>query len=281
MNTNGSHGAPSHRAFIGDPSRYSRLGTLIFNALVLFGLEDDDYLLDIGCGSLRVGKFAIPFLLPGRYYGIEPEQWLIDTAIENEIGDSIIAIKQPVFSNDADFTLSTFGRQFDRILAYSIFEHASRSQISRCLAEAAKVMAPNSIFMATYMSGDKDYTGTEWAYPRRIAYTPETMNRLVEEQDLVCKCIDWLSFAEGPAAGKQRWLAISRRQDTPVDTQLSTLSLPFLAEQVETLKQRLGRVEGDPFYRLGVKVVRLMRRIRRPFSKPGVQQTRRPPNRRR
>ena len=30
-------------------------------------------LLDFGCGSLRLGRMAIPYLLEGHYFGIEPE----------------------------------------------------------------------------------------------------------------------------------------------------------------------------------------------------------------
>ena len=45
-------------------------------------------LLDIGCGSLSGGRFAIRFLAPGHYFGIEPEAWLIEEATTHELDDS-------------------------------------------------------------------------------------------------------------------------------------------------------------------------------------------------
>src|SRR5438128_572554 len=43
-----------------------------FNLLTRLGLREEDYLLDIGCGALRAGRLFITYLLPGRYFGVEP-----------------------------------------------------------------------------------------------------------------------------------------------------------------------------------------------------------------
>ena len=120
-----------------------------FNLLTFLGLRGDHYLLDIGYGSLRAGVLFIPYLLSGRYYGLEPEKWVVDEAIENDIGEEAIRMRQPVFSHDDNYTISTFDRQFDFLLAQSVFSHAPESQIRRCLAEARKVMGKESCFPAT------------------------------------------------------------------------------------------------------------------------------------
>jgi hypothetical protein len=60
-------------------------------------------------------------MAPGHYYGIDPNQWLIDEGIRHELGTQIFEVKRPVFSNDTGFNLSVFGRKFDFLMAQSIF----------------------------------------------------------------------------------------------------------------------------------------------------------------
>ena len=109
-------------------------GVIQFDLLTRLGLREDHHLLDIGCGSLAVGRLLIPYLLPGRYFGLEPEEWLVGEGIANELGEDIQHVKRPTFSHDRNFTLTVFGRKFDYLVAHSIFTHASPAQISRLMA---------------------------------------------------------------------------------------------------------------------------------------------------
>jgi hypothetical protein len=196
-----------YRSHVGPPERYDLIGAMQFNLLTFLGLRETHYLLDIGCGSLRGGRLFIPYLLPGRYYGIEPDQWLIDDGVKNELGQDMVRIKQPVFSNDANFTLTSFGRSFDFLLAQSIFTHAAQSHIRRCLSEAAQVMTPSSIFAATIFRGQTDYEGAEWREADALTYRLETMQGLARQQGLICLPIGW------PHPSGQFWLAFARPEN--------------------------------------------------------------------
>lgn len=178
-----------------------------FCLMFFLGLKQDDYLLDVGCGSLRAGRLLITYLLPGHYYGIEPNQWAIDVVLAEELGPEFMRIRRPVLSNDAGFNLSAFGREFDFILAHSIFTHATRAQIEKCLAEAAKTLGSGGIFAATYSAGGEDYGGDEWAWPHCIAYRPQTMMRFVGDAGLVARHLDWPLF---DAKGGHKLLLIAR-----------------------------------------------------------------------
>lgn len=202
--------ASYYRAHVGPPERYDLLGAMQFNLLTFLGLREKDYLLDIGCGSLRGGRLLIPYLLPGRYYGIEPEQWLIDDGIKNEIGQDLVRIKKPTFSNDSNFTLTLFARTFDFLLAQSIFTHAPQPLIRRCLAEAAQVMAPTAIFAATIFLGNEDYTGSEWQADIGLPYRLQTMQALARAHQLVCLPIGW------PHPSGQTWLAFGHAAHSQV-----------------------------------------------------------------
>lgn len=184
-------GSHHYRAFVGPPNKYDIVSAMQFNLLTALGLREHHYLLDVGCGSLRGGRLFIPYLLPDRYFGIEPEHWLLEEGIEKELGKDLVNIKRPVFSHVADFTLSIFRRKFDFILAQSIFSHASQAQVRICLSEAKLVMRPACIFAATFFEGETNYSGDEWSYPDMVTYTLQHMIELAKEQDLVCRPLGW------------------------------------------------------------------------------------------
>lgn len=191
-----------HRAFIGPTGEYDISAASQFNLLTLLGLREHHTLLDIGCGALRSGRLFIAYLQPDRYFGIEPNRWLLDAAIRHEVGRDLIAIKRPTFHHTETFQLGVFGRTFDFLLAHSIFTHASQDQIRTCLGEARKVMTPSSLFLATYAPGEASYEGDAWLYPEMCRYTAETMRALAEEQGLACEEIGWPHI-------RQRWVALS------------------------------------------------------------------------
>jgi hypothetical protein len=51
-----------------------------------------------------------------HYYGIGPNQWLIDDGIKHQLGAELSQLKRPVFSNDSEFNLGVFGREFDFLI---------------------------------------------------------------------------------------------------------------------------------------------------------------------
>lgn len=176
-----------YRAFVGPPDRYDLIAALQFGLMVMLGLRDYHTLLDIGCGSLRAGRLFIPYLQPERYYGVEPERWLVTEGIQNELGQDLIQIKKPSFLYVDDFSFTQFGVNFDFLMAQSIFSHAALSDIRLCLEKAKSCMEPHSIFAATFVEGKKDYQGSEWVYPGIVRYQPQTIKQLVQAMDLVCE----------------------------------------------------------------------------------------------
>jgi cyclopropane fatty-acyl-phospholipid synthase-like methyltransferase len=181
----------SYREYVGWPEGWDVLSAMQFSLLTFLGLRENQNVLDIGCGSLRTGRLLIPYLLPGHYFGIEPQKWLIEEGIKNECGADLIKIKKPIFSYDSNFTCTAFGKQFDYIFAHSIFTHSSQQQIKRCLSEVKQCMKADSIFSATFMKGESNYSGEKWVYPECITYTLEYMTQIINESGLKCQTIEW------------------------------------------------------------------------------------------
>src|SRR5215470_795681 len=97
---------PKYKSFVHqNTDHYDSLGRSQFELLRLFGLTEASYLLDIGCGSLSGGRFAIRFLAPGYYVRIEPEAWVIEDATAHELGRELQNAKKPTCSHNRDFNL--------------------------------------------------------------------------------------------------------------------------------------------------------------------------------
>jgi SAM-dependent methyltransferase len=251
----GRAGDRTYRAWVGPPQNYDLVAAMQFNLLCSLGLREYHYLLDIGCGSLRGGRLFIPYLLPGRYFGIEPEQWLIDEGLNGELGGDIVRVKRPTFRNDEDFRLSVFGRSFDYILAQSIFSHAPQEDIRTCLSEARRVLVPGGVFAATFWEGRRDYEGKDWAYPTKVSYRLESMVRMASEPGLDCRKIEW------PHPSGQTWLLLGRREDAARLKELTELvEAAGVREQLAATRARLSRLEQHPAIRVWRATRRVVRR---------------------
>ena len=101
--------AKHYSAYVGPPAEYDFMGATQFRLLTTLGLRETHQLLDFGCGSLRAGRLFIPYLSAGKYFGVEPNSWLVKEAITHEIGQDQIRLKSPTFLHNDDFTVTEFG----------------------------------------------------------------------------------------------------------------------------------------------------------------------------
>lgn len=175
-------------------------------------MRETHYLLDIGCGSLRGGRFLMMYLLQNHYFGVEPEKWLIEDGIKFEVGKDLINLKKPTFDYNSDANLGVFDKQFDFILAHSIFFHANKSWIEKCLKEAQKVLKDDGIFMATVKFSENngrndDDMSIQWEYPASKYYTIPTFKRMVDNAKLVMDITDLIH----PFGNHISWLVIKHR----------------------------------------------------------------------
>ncbi len=90
-------GDAHYRAYVGPPEDYDLIAAMTFNLLTTLGLRQHHSLLDVGCGSLRIGRLLIPYLNRGKYFGVEPNEWLVKEGIKRELGEALLQIKHPTF----------------------------------------------------------------------------------------------------------------------------------------------------------------------------------------
>jgi SAM-dependent methyltransferase len=189
--SNLSIGDHHYMAYVGSPALYDVIGASQFRLLCTLGLRAHHRVLDFGCGSLRAGRLFISYLNEGCYYGIDPNEWLINDAIKNEIGEDLIRIKKPFFGYNDDFTLGSFDVNFDYIISNSIFTHSGSEQVIKGLKSFKAGLAPEGIIAASFMEGSIDYTGSEWVYPEVITFRRSTILEFAQTAGLFATPIPW------------------------------------------------------------------------------------------
>ena len=185
-------GDPQYRAYVGPPEDYDLVAAMAFNLLTTLGLRQHDSLLDVGCGSLRIGRLLIPYLNRGKYFGIEPNEWLVHEGIRRELGETLVQIKRPTFFfSDSPDTITQAKVAFDFALAQSIFSHCGLDLIRGWLSAISRSLAQDGVLVATFLFGEEDSTQTGWIYPECVNYRPATLERAAEDVNLRFEILDW------------------------------------------------------------------------------------------
>lgn len=202
-------GDEHYTAFVGPPEQFDFMGATQFRLLSALGLRSGHKLLDLGCGSLRSGRLFIPYLNEGCYYGLEPNKWLVEDAIKNQIGDDIVRIKQPVFLHHEDFSLTEFDTKFDFILAQSIFSHAGPDIINRCFRNFRDSLNEDGLVIATFVECalfKSSFTGSGWVYPDVVAYRRPEIKNFAESTGFCTTQIPWYH-------PRQHWYLFAKRRE--------------------------------------------------------------------
>ena len=155
--------AESH--FLGGPTwTFERVGRHGLEVLLEEGLTPSSRVLDVGCGALRLGYWLMRLLDPGHYFGIEPNQEMLNVGLRELVEPEVVERAEARFSANDDFDFSVFGETFDFVIARSIWTHASRAQISAMLASFAATAAPNGVFLASYYPASPWFTVAQRRY---------------------------------------------------------------------------------------------------------------------
>jgi SAM-dependent methyltransferase len=185
-------GDPHYRAYVGPPEDYDLIAAMTFNLLTTLGLRQHHSLLDVGCGSLRIGRLLIPYLNRGKYFGVEPNNWLVEAGIEQELGKDVVQIKRPTFFFSASpETVVQAKVSFDFALAQSIFSHCGLDLIRGWLSAISQSLADDGALVATFLPAQEDSTRTGWIYPECVNYQPETLEKAAAEVNLRFEILNW------------------------------------------------------------------------------------------
>jgi len=185
-------GDPHYRAYVGPPEDYDLIAAMTFNLLTTLGLRQHHSLLDVGCGSLRIGRLLIPYLNQGKYFGVEPNEWLVEEGINGELGQSLVEIKRPTFLfSESPTSIVQAESAFNFAVAQSIFSHCGLDLIKGWLSAISRSLAKDGALVATFLPGEQDAAQTGWIYPECVNYRQATLERAATEVNLRFEILDW------------------------------------------------------------------------------------------
>lgn len=203
-----------HRMFVAwqpDPWGGDRHGAEVLEILKRHGLKPEHRLLDFGCGSLRVGRWLIDYLDPDRYFGIEPETWLVEMAKLEEVPGDTWKAKRPTFDGNGDWNLDVFGLEFDYVVVSDVLLHAAHWQLDRVVRGMSAVLAPDGIGLGDILYVEErpepHHEGDEWLYPNVALHYPDCLAAPAAVWGLKCEAVDVI----GRSGLSLHWLKFTRQ----------------------------------------------------------------------
>lgn len=132
-------------------SLWEEYGVWQLDGLKQLGMSPSHRLLDVGCGAMRLGVYAVDYLEGGNYYGVDAFPPYIETG--RRLAAATGLTKRFSLLASKAFEFDRFGVQFDYANAQSVLTHLSGEECHACMAALRKVMKPGGVFFFTYLVG--------------------------------------------------------------------------------------------------------------------------------
>ncbi len=140
--------AGRHREITG--GWWEETGRLQLSLLRAEGLTPTDTLLDIGCGALRLGRKAVPYLDHGQYWGTDASAALMRRGWELELDPTAQARLPPEqLVEDTGFAFPGLPRDIAYAIAFGVFTHLPAASLSACLSAVAARLPRLEAFLFT------------------------------------------------------------------------------------------------------------------------------------
>jgi SAM-dependent methyltransferase len=194
-----------HQAAIGGGDNWDEHGTLQRDFLISQGLKPEHRLLDIGCGTGRLARKAVPYLDIGKYCGVDISQAAID-ACYSVLNSEALLDRLPYFQvGEIPITV-----KFDYLWSFSVFIHLPHDIMESVMRRAAEAMHPESRFYWAYAPEPKSYRSGM----KQFRHTLRDYQKAAESAGLTFADVpDWIAKAghtQGRWSGNQK-VAVSRR----------------------------------------------------------------------
>jgi hypothetical protein len=184
-------GGEGPRGFVG--GLWYEMGELQFKFLLEQGLRPEHTLLDIACGSLRLGNRVIPFLDAGNYLGIDIKEDLIEHGKRVELGNTLCEVKRPEFVVSGSFEFNKFSKTSDFAVAQSLFSHLIKDDIALCLTNLSQHRKARTVLYATFFEVDASVANPAISHPHGVfQYARDEMEEIGRRADWRIEYIgDW------------------------------------------------------------------------------------------
>ena len=119
-------------------------------ALLAAGMTPDDHLLDIGCGALRLGHKAVPYLKPGHYWGTDASLALMRHGRLTELSDPTL-LPEDHLIEDAAFTFPGIPGSITLAIAFGVFTHLPAPALATALTNLGRFPALRAALFTVFL----------------------------------------------------------------------------------------------------------------------------------
>ncbi len=145
-----------HRDIVG--GRWDETGRVQMGLLRDHGLQPHHHLLDIGCGSLRLGCKAVPYLDPGHYWGTDLSADLMQRGYEEELADPS-RLPRAQLIEDPDFNFAGIPDTITHALCFAVLTHLPQPYLHRCLSQVrSRFPALEKLLFTLFLAPDNTAT---------------------------------------------------------------------------------------------------------------------------
>jgi len=173
-----------HRNWVGDPAHYDLMTDWQFDYVTnLPEVNPATRFLDLGCGSLRLGKKLIPWLNEDCYTGLDRSWEAIEAGLDHECDPEHIRQKNPQFVVTDVWDFDNIDR-VDVIWAQAVFNHINLDSIGKCMRMLGLITLPHTVFYFTYWPGeyrpleDDTYSFNKTNVPKSFEQLETMFNKL-------------------------------------------------------------------------------------------------------
>ena len=137
-----------HRTAVG--GRWRESGDWQLDFLKRQGLRPEQFVLDVGFGSLSGARVLLPFMEPYRYWGYEKDRALFEAGVTIELARAKVRPERGYLIVNEWFDLSEAPQPFAVAIANGFWSRLSLNQIARCTAAVLRKLEPGGSFFATW-----------------------------------------------------------------------------------------------------------------------------------
>ena len=120
-------------------------------ALTAVGMTPDDHLLDIGCGSLRLGHKAVPYLKPGHYWGTDASLSLMRHGRLTELPDPSL-LPEDHLIKDTTFAFPGLPDTITLAIAFGVFTHLPHADLATALTNLRRFPNLRTALFTVFLS---------------------------------------------------------------------------------------------------------------------------------
>jgi SAM-dependent methyltransferase len=130
--------------------KWSEEGAWVFEFLTRQGLRPEDYVLEMGCGSLSAARHFLKYMQPSHYWGFERSMELFSAGVQVELPRAGVASDLGHFLSNEEFDLKGAPYLFDVAISSALFRQLPLNHVARVIASVVRKLKPGGRYFATW-----------------------------------------------------------------------------------------------------------------------------------